>query len=148
MQCSAGVDWLCTRVRSVFLITLSACALELCANIYCLQWHFCNTVFSSRPAELCADVYRRQSAENQSMADEMISLTIGGVGCAVAVRSHTMEVTATLAGVTLKVRPPVEWRGRWNEGERRGILLRAPRDALSGVLGVTTCLTRNYAASA
>ncbi|XP_043195691.1 vacuolar protein sorting-associated protein 13-like [Amphibalanus amphitrite] len=55
-----------------------------------------------RILELCADVYRRQSADDQSMADEMISLTIGGVGCSVAVRTNTMEVTATLAGVTLK----------------------------------------------
>ena len=54
-------------------------------------------------SELCADVYRRQSAESQSMADEMISLMIGGVGCSVAARTHTLEITSTLAGVTLKV---------------------------------------------
>ena len=59
--------------------------------------------------ELCADVYRRQSAESQSMADEMISLMIGGVGCSAAVRTHTMEFTATLAGVTLKVIPLTPW---------------------------------------
>ena len=59
----------------------------------------CLSVFT----ELCADVYRRQSAESQGTADEMISLMIGGVGCSAAVRTHTMEFTATLAGVTLKV---------------------------------------------
>ena len=57
----------------------------------------------SFPPELCADVYRWQSGESQSTADEMISLTIGGVGCQAAVRTHTMELSATLAGITLKV---------------------------------------------
>ena len=80
----------CTYQSPVSVCTFS----ELCADVYS-SW-LC-------VSELCADVYRRQSAESQSMADEMISLMIGGVGCSVAARTHTLEITSTLAGVTLKV---------------------------------------------
>ncbi|XP_037079411.1 vacuolar protein sorting-associated protein 13-like [Pollicipes pollicipes] len=61
-----------------------------------------NLLLTFNIQELCTDVYRRQSAPDKAADEQMISLVIGGVGCSVAARTHTLEVTSTLAGVTLK----------------------------------------------